>query len=209
MEEVKPIVAEDEKPAGEVDTEKPADVIDTTAEVSPYKAELEKMEAINRQKEGALKEERRLRKEAEAKLKETTESTLDDGPKEKYLTQAQVDAALDKRMAREKFETKLESISNNVDEQKLVRYHYENSIVKTGDVATDLEMAVAIANRHLVNQVKNAEAEREENEFIAAKVSGGNTYMRANSKGVDPNNRATAQFLKNIGAGDAEKYLRK
>lgn len=208
MEEVKPIVAEDEKPAGEVDTEKPATEV-VVEEVSPYKAELEKMEAINRQKEGALKEERRLRKEAEAKLKETTESTLDDGPKEKYLTQAQVDAALDKRMAQQKFEAKLENLSNDPDEQKLVKFHYENSIVKTGDVATDLRMAVAIANQHLVERVKNAEAEREGNEFMSAKVSGGNTYMREGTKGTDPNTRAAAQFLKNIGAGDAEKFLRK
>jgi hypothetical protein len=211
MEEIIPVIAPDENGAGEVTPEiTPTPVATaTTQEEDKYKKELDRLTAMNLQKEGALKEERRLRREAQAKLDAKAVEPLDDEPKVKYLTQVEMDAALDKRMAKQKFEDKLETVSNNVEEQKLVRYHYENSIVRTGDVATDLKMAIAIANQHLVEQVKKAEADREENEFINAKVSGGGTYNRASGKGTTTNDRAAAQFLKNIGAADAEKFLGK
>lgn len=48
-------------------------------------------------------------------------------------------------------DTQVESMTQNVDEQKLIRFHYENSVRKSGfskrSIKKDLENAMAIANR--------------------------------------------------------------
>lgn len=205
---------QDEKQVEDVDTSKTtAETTETTTEsqddVNPYKAELDKVQEIARQKDGALKEERRLRKEAEEKLKAATTSDIPTSEtqkeEKKYLTQDELEA----RLAREKFEIQLERVTDNTDEQKLVRHHYENSIVRTGDVAADLRMAVALANQHVVEQVRRAQADREVQESVVARVSGGSNYTRPTSTGSDPTSRAVSNLLKKIGASDAEKYIGK
>lgn len=218
-------VLADEKPAEEVETsetttEKTEQPVDSEANVekaeekSPYEVELEKLkaekaksDAIARQKDGALKEERRLRKEAEAKIKGDTEEK--ENPK--YLTPEEAKQLLKEQLAERDFSQMLTQISADPAEQALIKEHYENSIVKTGNVAEDLKKATAIANQHLVEQAKAAQMEREASEGNMTRFMPGTSYRRSGQPAYegDPTLRAAAQFFDKIGRGDMKKYLNK
>lgn len=176
---------------------------DEKKEENPYEKEIKRLEDEKRQKEGALKEERRLRKEAEKALAEKEGKAED----KKYVTPEELEKALDEKLKRSKFEDLVEKATSDPNEQKLIRHHYENSIRRTGNLETDLTMAIAIANQHVVQQAKKAEQEREGNEAFMAKNSGGNTYGKPSAGKTDPISRGAAQFLKNLGASDATKHL--
>jgi len=209
MEETNTVADLDEKQVEEVASESTAETTEQTTEdtqVDPYEEQLKKLEMQNRQKDGALKEERRKRKELETRLEERETEETEETPS-KGLTLEEVDKLFEKRLAKEKFESRLESFSNNENERKVIRFHYENSINRTGDVATDLTMAAAIANQHIIQKAKAQEQEQFETEATLARVSRGGVGARSSGTGQDALSRATAALLKNLGAEDAIKHI--
>ena len=202
------IAAQEAAQKTEADAQAKAD-----AEQSVYKQELakitaekDKAETIARQKEGALKEERLLRKAAEdAKIVAEEKASKVD------LTVDEIDKRLEAKLAARDFTQALAQVSNDPDEQKLVKHHYETSIVKTGNVAADLQMAVAIANQHLINQAREAQAQREQGESKTAGFQGSGSYGRSGQPAyqTEPSLKAAGALLDKWGLGDAKKHLGK
>ena len=153
-----PIVADD------VNSEKTADdtATKTDEELNPYKKAMAKLAVENRQKTGALKEEREKSKELEDRLaklegtkeKEDVEEEDEEEVKPKKRKIQGAREIVQEEMRKQRFDDKLLSASADKDERELIRHHYNNSIVKSGDVETDLSNAIALANKHLVDQAK-------------------------------------------------------
>lgn len=175
-----------------------------TAEKEAAETEAKKQEDIARQKTGALKDEKEKSKAAEAAAEALAEAAK--------FSQQDLDKRLDERFANEKFNTLLLQNTSDPDEQALIKLHYETSIVKTGNVETDLARAVAIANSHLVEQARQAQIEREENEARTVSFQGGQPNKGRPIKPAyetNPTLRAAANFLDKLGMGGAKKYLGK
>ena len=211
------VVTDDEKPVEEVatsettteTTEKTTTEIASEDAKSVYEKELEKLETEKRQKEGALKEERRLRKEAEAAKKAAEDKLAEQAQGDKPLTTKELDKRLSEELTKRDFDQSVRGYTADPKEQELIKHHYDNSIRKTGDVATDLKMAVAIANQHLVDQAKRVQIERENAEAQNARFTGGQSYGRTGKPAYesDPRLKGAAALLDKIGAGDAKKFL--
>jgi len=125
-----------------------------------YKAELEKIRKekelaeqklkkaefalYKKSKEGKPKEESQddddFERPDELKLKETMQRELARS-KEEYKLE----------LARDNVETELEKYADDLDRQELIKYHYENTINRSGyarvDIRKDLELAAFLADR--------------------------------------------------------------
>ncbi len=217
-----PVLEQDEKElTGEstteaVETEKTEEITTTTkeevVEENPYKKQMAELAIENRQKAGALKEAKTKTKELEERLKALEESKTDDEeikPTRKYISPEEADKLMEEKIKAQKLEDLILQSTSNVDEQNLVRYHLNNSIVKTGDINKDLTMAIAIANSHLVSQAKSAETERLNRENISAQYSMGRSYSKQGTPSwqADPIKKEANELLKKLGIKDGEKYL--
>ena len=72
-------------------------------------------------------------------------------------------------------------------ERKLVEHHLAHSIVRTGDPATDLRNARALANAARIDEILARQAEEEsEAEASVASMSGGNAGMSSGLRSAQP-----------------------
>jgi len=192
---------------------------DEKEEENPYEAALKAVTdhnkdlvKENRQKTGALKEARKEldkkdnkpEEKSDEKPKEIGEVSEDDKP----LTRSEAQKMLDN----EKLEGMIERITIDDAERKLIRYHLANSIVRTGDNVKDLKAAYALANAHIVDQVKAQEAKVEGHENFMAGMT--DNIAVSSKKGKEPYETnpvliKAAQNLKKMGASGAVKYLNK
>jgi len=191
-----------------VEAEKTAE----TEELNPYKKQMADLAVENRQKAGALRDERKKSKELEeelANIKADKEAKKDNLTEPKYLSAEEADKLMEDKLRKQRLEDKLSSITSNDDERKLIRHHLEHSIVRSGDLEQDLSMAVAIANKHLVDQAKQQEIERNERESVNARFSAGRSYARTGQPSymADPIKKEANEILKRLGIRDGEKYL--
>lgn len=203
--QLNPVVENDEKETVVEDTTQ------KTEETNPYKEQMAKLAIENRQKAGALKSERERNKELEeelAALKSKEEAEEEEKPKPKKKAEDPREI-VQEEMRKQRFEDKLAQVSNSQDEQRLIRHHYENSIVRSGDVEVDLSNAIALANKHLVDQAKKAEAERQDTEALNAKYSGGRSYSKQGGPAYlsDPIKKGAVDLMKKLGISDGEKYV--
>lgn len=185
-----------------------------TPEESDVKKRLTAMETELRQKTGALEEERRLRKAAEAakttppavEPPATTPVVTDD---DKPLTRKEAQALFEEQARARDVDSQIKQLTADPDEQKLIMLHYQHSIQRTGDVAKDVSMALAIANAHLIQEAKEVKIAREAQEARMANFSGGKPTARAGKPAyeADPKLRAVANILDQFGQGSAKKYL--
>jgi hypothetical protein len=140
--------------------------IDYKAELERVKVEKEKLEEVARRQAGALREERKLRKQ---------EPEGDEDVVAKVVTE------LDKRRIAEDIDATLESLVENEDERELVRHVYETSIKSTGSsrsaIRRDLENARLLANRAKFV----AQAEKKVKQEIAEKKAIEDTSHKINS----------------------------
>ncbi len=122
-----------------------------------------------------------------------------------------MDKKLEAKLNAREFSQKIKEASQDPDEQALIKHHYETSIVKTGNVETDLARAVAIANAHLIDQAKQAQVEREVAEGRIAGFQGGSPTGKPGKPiyETDPIQRSAAAFLDRLGMGAAKKHLGK
>lgn len=175
---------------------------------SPYKKQLEQLEVENRQKAGALEEERKKRLAAEAAAKALAEANTA-GDSEKNLSTEELKKWLDAKFEARDFDQQLAQFTGDVEEQKLIKAHYETSIIRTGNIAEDLKKAAAIANSHLVEQAKKAQAEREASEAFGTGFQGGSSsgHQAKPAYTTDPIAKGAAQLLEKFGRKDSIKYL--
>jgi hypothetical protein len=151
--EIKKEMEENKNPIPEVkeevvDSVAPSETPEVVDDID-YKAELEKANERLRKAEFSL-----YKNKKEAKVSKEDES-MDEVPDDKF--EALLEQKLNERLGKLEtqivgrvLEDELSSISTNPDEQKLIRLHYENSVMKSGmdreSVRADLEKAYLIAN---------------------------------------------------------------
>lgn len=217
MSEEKLVLADDAKTAEEkvekTEAELKAEAAAVEAEKAKaeqetvYKKELAKLEAEKQEKADALTVERSKRKAAEKANEALVEAT-----KETKVspTTEDINKLLDERLAQRDFDQLVKQEAIDPDEQKLIKHHYENSIRRTGNVAADLKMAAAIANQHLVEQAKQAQIEREQNEGLQANFQSSRPYSRQGKPGYETNGtlKAAASILEKLGVPEAKKFLK-
>lgn len=203
--------------------------VEEEQEVNPYDEQLkaleeknkekekenQQLETENRQKTGALKEERAKNKELEVTIDEKI-SELDKKLEEISETgdtysKKEVEKLLEDKLAVRDVKDKLQILTDDESERKLTFHHYENSIVKSGDVEKDLKMAQALANQHIVDEQKAQEKQNEQNENFMTRFSGGTASHKkgGDSYKKNPALRGAAEALKKLGADEAVKHLNK
>ena len=186
----------EETPEGEADTSENTDEGDSGADNS---AEDDNQgsdkgdQKIDYKTELADEKERREKAEAKIiKLKRGKKDQGDDTEQEiEPVTQDDINKTVDERLEKDRLdavedyvESQIELITQNVDEQKLILHHYENSVKKSGyskrSIRKDLENAYVIANRRKILQQN-----RELRTSLKQKSSISNTGIGSNQ--VKPN----------------------
>lgn len=203
--------------AATLETERLAAVEAAKAEESVYKQENDRLSKENQQKTDALTVERSRRKKAdddaeaaktaaEALAKANTDEKLNKG-----ISKEDVNALLNEKLSEREFIQSLSQASTDPEEQKLIKHHYDNSIVKSGNVAEDLKKAIAIANQHIIEKARAQQIEREQVEGMGANFQSSRPYSRPGKPVYesDPRMKAAAAILDKLGVGDAKKYLGK
>ena len=156
-----------------------------------YKAELERLQAENAEKDKRIdRAERavvRLKKESgdtEIELEETINKLVD----EKVAT-------IRTEVQSNNLKREIENQSSNPDEAELIRYHLDNSVKSTGDVVQDVLNAKAIANRARSQKVYE-EVERAAN---AAEADKATTAGEKPQKPKSNMSAADREFLRKYG----------
>jgi hypothetical protein len=129
----------------------------TEENVIDYKAELERVRVERENyKKGMLKAKSENK---ELKAKQTGRDDIEDGWGDEYVNQEElinkkVEEIISKKskdifleLTNERANEILESLSDNKDEQELIKYHYEHTINPSGNIRKDLQDAKLIANR--------------------------------------------------------------
>lgn len=103
-------------------------------------------------------------------------------------------------------EKHISEVSTNDEEAKLIRFHLDNTLKRSGDVKKDVEVARLLANRHLLAQ---AEEREEESRLDMASRSGrGASGGRSRPETGDASTRAAIKILKTAEPDkDWNKYL--
>lgn len=157
-----------------------------------------------RRKGGALREARQRLKELEGDDSDTRDIVSEDSPK-KALTAEDLQEYDLKRQVQEQ----IRSMSSDPAEAKLAWELYNSRLVKSGNSLEDAEAAIALANRHIVKDIKSKEVERMNADINFARGSHSNPQSNRSgmSKENDPVKNKAKELLNSIGAGDASKFL--
>lgn len=202
------------------DTDEGDDIDKNKEEENPYKQQLEDIEKEKenvedekeqldtelRQNKGALKEEREKRKEAEEKLKDYKDNNEED-EEEDTFSEYDIDKKIDAKITKERVINGIDKMSNNDDEKKLIKYHYENSIVKSGDTVKDLKNAQTLANQHLIEKVKEQDKTINTEQETMAGMSSASSVAGDKGSSNTPFKKKAGDFLDSIGASEAKKNL--
>lgn len=180
---------------------------DVKKEESPYKAQLEKLNAeiakkddIISKKNRALEAEKERRKEAE----KAREAEIDN---DKSLSKSDREALKEELRAEFRFDSLLASATTDKVEQEVIRKVYDLKIVKSGDVQEDFKNALAIARRDVMaaQLEQQAQREREESELSFYQSS---DIRGSNPQEQDPVKRMAASILRSLGQDKAIKNLK-
>jgi len=186
---------------------------DEKQEDSPYKKqldelneELSKKDDIIDKKNRALEAEKKKRKELE-KAKDS-EVNKEGEVIDKVSLKEEVKAELKAELVREKVSELISEYTTDKVERELVQKIYDFRIVKTGNLTEDLESAIAIANKSLVQEAKSRAKEQDEEETDM--FSSMSSHAKSSVKGLykDPSKRVAAQLLRSMGMEQAIKHLK-
>ena len=190
----------------QIDEANKGNVIKEEEKVNPYEVKLKEVEAeIAKQKEIIEHKNRAIN--ALKKKKPQVEEEIGDEEDEEE-TKPELDKGyVDSKYEQLAVDIKSKEITADEAERKLILYHYNNSIKKTGDMDRDLKLSRAIANEHIIEQVQKnrQEAEAKENELV--NFSSGNPRREISGEVArSAVNSAAAAFLDKIDP-EAKKYL--
>lgn len=146
----------------EKETEKGTEQEPEATQEIDWKAEAEKLRDITQKQKGALREERKLRKELEASI----------GGEETEDEPSDVEAIVEKKLNRieqsriqDEIDTLLEELVDNPDKRKVVRHIYENKLNPSGytraKIREDLRTALLIADPRSVEAVAEKKARKD------------------------------------------------
>lgn len=157
MDEVKKEGEQTPAPASEAKKQEvKTEVVETKVETEniDYKAELEKEQKARKKAEDTivhLKKQKKEEKQTSGEIEEPEEAPM--------VPVSQVEEIVKKHtfeLKRELSKSQVEAELSKIDDsnlRELAKFHYENSIVPSGDVKADLENALALANKRKLNAI--------------------------------------------------------
>lgn len=176
-------------------------------EESPYEkqlkeleAEKEKLEAEKKKQDEIIEHKNRAIEALKKEKKETPKA--DDDLEERLFNRFKAE------QQQEIFNNKLQTLTADEAERKVIAHHYNNSIVKTGDLEKDLRAAVALADADVVWERRQNQAMEEGREDFLTSFAG--QAPRGNVKNV-MQSAAQAEAAKIVGAVNpkAVEHLKK
>jgi|15BtaG_2_1085339.scaffolds.fasta_scaffold00749_8 Zn-dependent metalloprotease len=151
------------------DTETQEESVDWKGEADRLRAENEKLADVSRKQAGALREERKKRKQVE------TEDVSQDTGLDKALSR------IEKKRIDDEIEEQLFDLVENADEREVVKHYYNERLQPSGftrrKIQEDIKLARIMANKSKVQ----AEAERKARKSLAEKQALENTSTQVRS----------------------------
>jgi hypothetical protein len=115
-----------------------------------YKQELEKIkQERDNYKQGLLSKKEEIKK-IKDEHPDVSKEDIEEIVNQRVQEEAQ---KIKSDLTKEQFNDALSGLTNDPDKQELIKYHYENSINKTGSVKTDLNRALLLADeKRILNE---------------------------------------------------------
>lgn len=143
---------------------------DVKQEGDYYENELKRLKGIEDEKkkleEDLAEKQRQLEiknRALQAEKKKKPETTDRDSLKNEILTEMRVEAEVNR-------------VAANKNERELLMHHYQNSIVRTGNVSDDIKRALAVANANRLAELLNKQAEEDAADDVSAASMASNGY---------------------------------
>jgi len=176
-------------------------------EDSPYKAQLDEMNARLKEKEDIIaKKDKALEVKNRAIKELKSEKTVSD---EEAEMEERVLAKMETRQAEREFKNAVAALTGDETEKALVIQHYEQSIVRTGNVQRDLKSALALANADNLYEMRQAQMRGEVHEDDMASLSSSiSAQAPSKTNYKSPVQRQAESFLDAINP-KAKKFLQK
>lgn len=191
-------VTQEQQPEGE-DVEKKED--------SPYAKQLEELQAELKKKEEIIDHKNRAIETMKGKVKEKTPEKQEE-PSEDELAD-KLYARFEEKQRAKDFQAKVNAISSDQSERDVIMHHYNNSIVKSGDVEVDLKRAIAMADADSVwEQRRNRAMEERQEDFLTSFAGSSLRGESPKSKQNDPVLRQAEDIVRAVNP-DAVKHLRR
>ena len=176
-------------------------------EPNEYKKRLVELEAQLKERENQLqKKDEALKNKNRAinALKKAAPEPEDDDVD--ALTE-KVTARIEASMRAREAATAIREVSSDPDEQKLVRFHYENSIKQSGDVQRDLKAALALAIAENFYELRQAAARGEAREEEMASLAASMAPKPQPKSSIKSREMKLAESFLDAVAPEAKKYL--
>lgn len=179
---------------------------ETQKDESPYAEQLERMRQREKELEDELKKkdellEHKNRAIEASKKKIKEELSTEDELAEKLLKR------LEEKQNVRKLDELVSALSSDQTEREVIKRHYQNSIVKTGDISADLKAAVALAESDKIWEQRSNRALEERREDYIASFAG--TSLRGDTSSSmtrDPIRAQAEQFVRSVNP-NAVKHL--
>jgi|ERR1035437_7213320 hypothetical protein len=147
-------------------------------EVSPYQKQLDELKAANSKKDEIIEKKNRALEAEKTKRKEAEANKKSDETEDQRMERV-ADQAAERRYQKGALDNKIKAFTSDPVEQEVIRKHYEQSIQQTGNLETDFERAVAIANSKLAMEQRNNDTARKDNQDLMTGFQ--NSSMRGSS----------------------------
>lgn len=189
----------------EVENEAQTETVETTetkqpeaqTDESPFQKQLEELQKRAEEAEAKLQEKDKLienkNRAIEATKKKLKETTPEDELESRLL------ARLEEKQNEQSLSAKIKALTSDPAEQEVIERHYKSSIVKTGNIETDLKNAIAIANSDQVWEQRRNRAMEEQRENFMTGFAGSSLRGDApGSKIRDPIHAAAAELVRAV-----------
>jgi len=161
-------------------------------EKADREAEKKKQQEIVEHKNRALQAEKAKNKKLDTSSDEDLDTILERKVQERLKP-------LEDKIHNSEVDKKINSITTDDSERKLIKHLYDNSIVKTGNIDRDITLAVGAANAEVTMQLKKDRLEQEgHEEFLVKFQSASKKSSSASNTIKDPIKRAAADLVSKI-----------
>lgn len=199
------IVPETPEPVTEPESPEP-ETPEVTEPQSPYEEELKRIEAERIAAEERHQAELKAKDEERERIIAWKDKALDAEKSKRRIAPEKLKDEILEEVRRERKAEKVkdyvEKLTDDPAEQKVILHHHENSIKQTGDIAEDVAMARAIANRKRLEMVNEIESMNDNaNRKSIASMGGGGLPGNSSFKTSPSPVARTASVLLNAFAG--------
>ena len=178
---------------------------DVKQEQSPY---LEELEAIKKREADLVKEVEERKRQLElkdralqAEKKKAKEATPDD-------LEERIKRSVNEALQAGDVSRHVNGLTSDTHERELILHHYENSIIKTGNLAEDVMTALAVANRKVVAEQRANAAREEGRENFLTSLPQSDIRGQQKATITDPVLREAAKLVQNVNP-KAVQYLKR